>query len=100
MSAPDVAPAEIPTLAELPPKGRAIVLAYVESERASAIVRGIELGRAEMYAAWAARAEVSAAVARSIASQPSYAALCVLRGEPDRGAAALATLVRNGVIAA
>ncbi|MGV8973376.1 MAG: hypothetical protein ACOH10_13725 [Rhodoglobus sp.] len=90
----------IPTLAELPAKGRAIVLAYVESERASAIVRGIEIGRAEMYAAWESRAVVSAAVARSIASQPSYAALCVVRGEPDRAAAQIATLERNGVIAA
>ncbi|RYV52054.1 hypothetical protein [Pengzhenrongella frigida] len=90
-------PREIPALHEISPWGRQIVLAHIESERASALALGIAIGRQEVYDAWHQTAVVSAAVAQMIANTPSYAELCRRRGEPELAARQLATLSANGV---
>jgi len=88
---------DIPTLAQLPARGREIVLAHIESERASTLALGIAIGRQEVYDAWHESAVVSAAVAKMIAGTPSFADLSMIRGEPARAARQLATLAANGV---
>lgn len=50
----------------------------------SGFQNGIERGRQQLEDEWRHSHEISAAVARQIAEQGSYADLCERRGEPER----------------
>ena len=82
-----------PTLDELPPRGRQIVLAYVESVYAA----GIAAGRQQVEDEQRGRGVVSAAIARMIAGTPPYADLAERRGQGVRAARQRALLVGRGV---
>ena len=85
----------IPTLNEMSARGREIAGAYYESGYVAGVVAGCQ----QMFDAWRATAERSAAVAAVIANAPSFAELCNLRGEPERAERQRATLVDRGVAA-
>jgi hypothetical protein len=82
-----------PTLDELPPRGRQIVLAYVESVYAAGIAEGRQQAEDEQRG----RGAVSAAVAQMIAGTLPYADLADRRGQPERAARQRAILAARGV---
>lgn len=84
---------DIPALDELPPRGRQIVLAYVESVYAA----GIAAGRQQVEDEQRGRGVVSAAIAQMIASTPPYAELAERRGQPERATRQRAILAERGV---
>jgi hypothetical protein len=84
-----------PTLDELPPRGRQIVLAYVESVYAA----GIEAGRQQVEEEQHGRGVVSAAIAQMIAGTPPYAVLADVRGDHVRAERQRAILSERGVSA-
>jgi len=81
-----------PTLDELPPRGRQIVLSYVESVYAA----GIAAGRQQVEDEQRGRGVVSAAIAQMIAGTPPYAELADRRGQPERAERQRAILAERG----
>lgn len=85
----------VPTLAELSPRAREIVLAYCAEARAE----GIAEGRRQVEAELAARQRAAVVSVRAAATAGSYASLCELRGEPERAERQRRLLVERGVVA-
>lgn len=82
-------------LAKASPDTRAAFLEVYEI----GFLDGVSAGRRELEAEWRGRMEVSAAIARFIATQPSYAELAERRGQPERAARQRQILAERGVSA-
>jgi hypothetical protein len=84
---------DIPTLDELSPRGRDIASAYMES----GVVVGISMGRQQIEDEQRGRMEVSAAIARQIATSGPWDVLAGLRGDHVRADAQRAILRDRGI---
>lgn len=91
---PRIPPEDVPPLATMTPRARAIALAYFESGRVEGIAAGRRERDAEIEAEWAA---LTAEVLPRLRSLVPYAELAERRGEHDRAELQRRTLRDRGV---